>query len=511
MFCKVLAGGICGITSFLAQVEVDATYAMPGFDMVGLLGSEVREAKERVRVALRNSGFQLPPRRITVNISPADIRKEGAAYDLPIAIGVLVSLELLSEEVLKDTLFVGELGLDGEIKAVKGILPMMIMAKEQGIKRCILPQENAVEGAVVEGIQIIGVSDFMEALAYLMEDPARANEKIAPTILDVQSLFSKEEDKKNLDFADIRGQEMVKRAAVIAAAGFHHLLITGTPGAGKTMIAKRIPSILPSLSMEESLEVSKIYSVSGLLKEGRPLITTRPFLHPHHTISRQALAGGGRIPRPGILSLSHRGILFLDELPEFGRDNIEVLRQPLEDKEVQIARSYGSITYPADIMLVAAMNPCPCGFYPDRDRCNCSDTEIRKYRSKISGPIYDRIDICVEAKAVELQELQSMEQSNTSKELKEQVMKARKMQEERYRGTSYFFNADLETKDIPAYCFLGEEEKKFMENVFHSLQLSARAYHRTLKVARTIADLAESEQIRKEHLTEAVCYRGCER
>ena len=511
MFCKVLAGGICGITSFLAQVEVDATYAMPGFDMVGLLGSEVRESKERVRVALRNSGYQLPPRRITVNISPADIRKEGASYDLPIAIGVLVSLELLSEDVLQDTLFVGELGLDGEIKPAKGILPMMIMAKEQGIKRCILPKENAVEGAVVEGIRIIGVSNFMETLAYLMAEGERADEIIAPTILDVQSLFSVQEEKKVLDFADIRGQELVKRAAVIAAAGFNHLLITGTPGAGKTMIAKRIPSILPALSMEESLEVSKIYSVSGLLKEGRPLITERPFLHPHHTISRQALAGGGRIPRPGILSLSHRGILFLDELPEFGRDNIEVLRQPLEDKEVQIARSYGSITYPADIMLVAAMNPCPCGFYPDRDRCNCSEAEIRKYRSRISGPIYDRIDICVEAKAVELQELQSTEQSNTSRELKEQVMKARKMQEERYRGTTYFFNADLETKDIGTYCYLEEEEKLFMENVFHSLQLSARAYHRTLKVARTIADLAESEQIRKEHLTEAVCYRGFER
>ena len=356
MFCKVLAGGIHGISSFLAQVEVDSTQAMPGFDMVGMLGSEVREAKERVRVALKNSGFQLPPRRITVNISPADIRKEGSAYDLPIAIGVLVSLEKLEEEVLKDTLFIGELGLDGEIKPVKGILPIMIMAKEQGIKRCILPKENALEGAAIEGIKIVGVSSFMETLGYLMEDQKQADKMIPPTILDIPSLFQEEEGKNVPDFADIRGQEMVKRAAVIAAAGFHHLLITGIPGAGKTMIAKRIPSILPPLSMEESLEVSKIYSVSGLLKEGRPLITKRPFLHPHHTISRQALAGGGRIPRPGILSLSHRGILFLDELPEFGRDNIEVLRQPLEDKEVQIARNYGSITYPADIMLVAAMN-----------------------------------------------------------------------------------------------------------------------------------------------------------
>ena len=510
MFCKVMAGGIHGITSFLAQVEVDVTQAMPGFDMVGLLGSEVREAKERVRVALKNSGFQIPPRRITVNISPADIRKEGSAYDLPIAIGILVSLEKLPEEVLKETLFIGELGLNGEIKAVKGILPIMIMAKEQGIKRCILPKENALEGAVIEGIKIIGVSSFVETLGYLMEEKEKADLMIAPAELDLEALFAKEEEKKVPNFADIRGQETVKRAAVIAAAGFHHLLITGIPGAGKTMIAKRIPSILPPLSLEESLEVSKIYSVSGLLKEGCPLITKRPFLHPHHTISRQALAGGGRIPRPGILSLSHRGILFLDELPEFGRENIEVLRQPLEDKEVQIARSYGSITYPADIMLVAAMNPCPCGFYPNRERCTCTESEIRRYRSRISGPIYDRIDICVEAIAIELEELQKEEKGKSSEELKFQVMKARKIQEKRYQNSPYFFNADLETKDISKYCFLGMEEQKFMENVFYSLDLSARAYHRILKVARTIADLEESENIKKEHLAEAVCYRGFE-
>lgn len=511
MFCKVMAGGIHGITSFLAQVEVDSTQAMPGFDMVGLLGSEVKEAKERVRVALKNSGFQIPPRRITVNISPADIRKEGSAYDLPIAIGILVSVEKLKEEVLQDTLFIGELGLNGEMKPVKGILPMMMMAKEQGIKRCILPKENAMEGAVVGGIKVVGVSSFIETLGYLMEEDENADKMIPPTRLDMETLFTGKEEKKVPDFSDIRGQEIVKRAAVIAAAGFHHLLITGTPGAGKTMIAKRIPSILPPLSMEESLEVSKIYSVSGLLKEGCPFITKRPFLHPHHTISRQALAGGGRIPRPGILSLSHRGILFLDELPEFGRENIEVLRQPLEDKEVQIARNYGSITYPADIMLVAAMNPCPCGFYPDRERCTCTESEIRKYRGRISGPIYDRIDICVEAKAVELQQLQSDKCSQSSEELKQQVMEARKIQEERYGGTGYFFNADLETKDIAKYCYLGKAEKVFMENVFYSLQLSARAYYRTLKVARTIADLAGSEYIRKEHLTEAVCYRGFER
>jgi len=308
MFCKVMAGGIHGIESFLAEVEVDAGRGMPGLDMVGLLNSEVREAKERVRVALKNSDFKIPPQRITVNISPADIRKEGAAYDLPIALGILIAMEQLEEEVLKETLVIGELGLNGEVKAVKGILPIMIMAKEKGIKRCILPEDNALEGAVIQGIKVIGVSTLAETVGYLMMEEAMADAMLPPTILNPCELFTEEYNKKLPDFADIRGQEMVKRAAVIAAAGFHHLLITGIPGAGKTMIAKRIPSIMPPLSMEESLEVSKIYSVSGLLEKGKPLITKRPFLHPHHTISRQALAGGGRVPRPGVLSLSHRGV-----------------------------------------------------------------------------------------------------------------------------------------------------------------------------------------------------------
>lgn len=510
MFSKVTTGGICGIESYLAEVEVDAAQALPGFDMVGLLSSEVREARERVRIALKNSGFQLPPLRITVNISPADVRKEGSAFDLPIAVGILLSLEKLEEERLTDTMVIGELGLDGEVKPVKGILPIMMMAKRKGIRRCIMPEENAREGAVPGGIKIIGVSSLQETYGYLKLEEGEADAFLPPTLCNPEELFARSEEALLPDFADIRGQTAVKRAAAIAAAGFHHLLITGVPGAGKTMIAKRLPSILPPLTLQESLEVSTIYSVSGLLKKGNPLITRRPFLHPHHTISKQALAGGGRIPRPGVLSLSHRGILFLDEFPEFGRDAIEALRQPLEDKEVQIARSYGSVTYPADIMLVAAMNPCPCGFYPDRNRCQCSEPEIRRYRNRISGPILDRMDLCVEAKSVPLEELQNEAPGESSKEIRAKVMRARKIQEKRYRGTSFFFNADLGVKEIPRFCALGAEEQKYMEQVFESLELSARAYHRILKTARTIADLEAAERIEKKHLSEAICFRGWE-
>lgn len=511
MFCKVLSGGLNGIESYLAQVEVDASRGMPGFDMVGLLGSEVREARERVKVALKNTDFPIPPKRITVNISPADIRKEGAAFDLAIAMGILISGEYLSEDILKDTLFIGELGLNGEIKRVKGVLPIMIMAKEKGIRCCILPWENAPEGAVIEGIKVVGVRTLEETIHYCQLENGHRDAFLPPTSLDIGVLFQQKKQEQIPDFKDIRGQELVKRAAVIAAAGFHHLLITGVPGTGKTMIARRIPSILPPLSMEESLEVSKIYSVSGLLKQGRPLITDRPFLHPHHTISSQALIGGGRIPRPGILSLSHRGVLFLDEFPEFGKENIESLRQPLEDKEVQIARSYASITYPADVMIVAAMNPCPCGFYPDRNRCQCTENEIKRYRNRISGPIYDRMDLCVEARALSIEALQKNQQGQSSKEMRMQVMKARAVQEKRYQGTGFLFNSDLKAGEIDRFCPLGKAEEDYMEKLFSTLGLSARAYHRILKTARTIADLEEAKTIGREHLSEAVGFRIWER
>lgn len=525
MFCTITSGALSGVSAYLVGVEVDIDRGLPAFSMVGLLGSEVRESRERVCVALKNAGLDIPPMHITVNLSPADRKKEGTAFDLPIAVGILKALGICGEAETEDMLFLGELGLNGEIKKVRGVLPIVKAAAERGIRQCIIPGANVMEGAVIPGITVRGAANIGELMDFLLAGEG-ADSVLPPVRVDAEKLFEERTVYAVGDFAEISGQESAKRAALIAAAGFHNLLMCGPPGAGKSMIAKRIPGILPALTLEESLEVTSVFSVAGQLAEGESLITSRPFQAPHHTITQAALTGGSAIPRPGIISLAHRGVLFLDELPEFQRSILDSMRQPMEEHRVHIARNSGTVTYPSNFMLVAAMNPCPCGYYPDRNRCRCTEIQVKKYMGHVSGPILDRIDLCVELQRVDVIKLQNRKWKNgkpmsrntgaktaqerttqDSEGMRKQVIEARKCQEERFQGTKYHFNAEIETADMERFCKLGEEEQKFMEQLYGSLQLSARAYHKILKVARTIADLDRSEEIKADHLLEAACYR----
>ena len=502
MYTNIISGTTKGMEAVLIQVEVDASFGLPVFDMVGNMSGEVKEARERVRIALKNIGMQIPNLRITVNLSPAQLRKEGTALDLPIAIGVLTASEKIQTDKLEDTLLIGEVGLNGEVRGVRGVLPIVKHAMACGMKRVIVPEENVKEAAFIQGIYVYGVSHLLEVIEILT-----GVGDYRPYQLDLESIFQGNALEDKFDFKDVHGQYMARRAAEIAAAGFHHLLLMGPPGAGKTMIARRIPGIMPPLSMEECMEISSIYSVAGKLDSSQSFITKRPFLYPHHTISEQAMVGGGRVPRPGIISLAHRAVLFLDEFAEFPRNVIEVLRQPMEDKVVQIARSQAVYSYPADFMLVAASNPCPCGYFPDRNKCKCTEQDIQKYMSKISGPILDRMDLCCEMSSINIEEMQSETEEENSACIRSRVMAAMEIQNRRFEGVRYRFNADIMPQDVLKYCVMEDKASETLKRIYNKLGLSVRAYHKLLKVSRTIADLEQSDTILDKHVKEAACYR----
>ena len=497
---------LIGLEGYLVNIEIDVSAGIPCWDIVGLPDASVKEAKERVRTAIKNSGYDMQSRKIVVNLSPADIKKEGSFFDLPIAIGILACSGNINKKSIEDTIFIGELSLDGKINKVNGVLPMCIEAKKLGIKRVILPIENTKEAAVVKEIEVIGAKSLIEVVNFL-----NYRIHIESTKFDLEKLFHNRE-AEILDFSEVKGQENIKRALEIAAAGGHNCLLIGSPGSGKTMLARRVPSILPDLTFEESLETTKIHSIAGILEKNVALITKRPFRSPHHTVSSISLIGGGRIPKPGEISLAHNGVLFLDELPEFNKNTLEVLRGPLEDKVVTISRINASLTYPCNFMFIASMNPCPCGYLGSREKeCSCSEQSISRYIGKISGPLLDRIDIQIEVSQVKYQNLENNTKIETSQEVKKRVNDARKIQQDRYKKEKIYSNSALTPKLIEKYCKLDSKGKQILELAFNRLGLSARAYGRILKVARTIADLANEKNILKTHVAEAVQYRNLDK